>query len=83
MEGGLASSGVCCVRCGDDIPMGRIKAVPNTKVCVQCSTTSAYSGRIVSYGTNADNAQQEFEIIKDPKIAQQLKELEKQTLEKI
>jgi len=78
MEGG-----VDCRACGDVIPAGRLKAVPGTKTCVECSTTSAYASRIVSYGTNADNAQQEVEIIKDPSIAEQIKKLEKQTLDKI
>jgi len=27
-----------CVSCNSEIPEGRLKALPNTKVCVDCST---------------------------------------------
>ena len=27
-----------CVSCDSEIPEGRLKALPNTKVCVDCST---------------------------------------------
>ena len=26
-----------CRRCGDEIPQGRLKALPDTRVCVRCS----------------------------------------------
>lgn len=26
-----------CTRCGDEIPAGRLKAIPDTLVCVKCS----------------------------------------------
>ena len=26
-----------CTRCGDEIPAGRLKALPDTLVCVKCS----------------------------------------------
>jgi hypothetical protein len=28
-----------CIKCGGEIPEGRIKALPNTKTCVNCSGT--------------------------------------------
>lgn len=33
---------VNCVKCGEEIHPLRIKALPNTKVCVNCSTTGTY-----------------------------------------
>lgn len=26
-----------CTRCGDELPAGRLKAIPDTLVCVKCS----------------------------------------------
>ena len=31
-----------CVKCGDEIHPMRVKILPNTKVCVECSNTGAY-----------------------------------------
>lgn len=39
-----------CTKCGIDIPYQRIKALPDTKVCVQCSNVSPHVGMITSYG---------------------------------
>lgn len=33
-----------CIKCGEEIPAGRVKALPNIKVCVGCSTTNKVSG---------------------------------------
>lgn len=32
----LKPSGVKCSLCAKDIPYGRILAIPNTKLCIQC-----------------------------------------------
>ena len=38
-----------CVKCGSEIPAGRLKALPGTRVCVQCSSTDKVRGfRIIS-----------------------------------
>lgn len=29
-----------CIKCGNEIPEGRIKILPNTKTCVKCSDVS-------------------------------------------
>ena len=33
-----------CTRCGKEIPELRLKALPHTKTCVQCSDTSRVAG---------------------------------------
>lgn len=68
-----------CVICDTMIPEGRVKALPNTKTCVEHSTATAYGMRTVAYGTNADNAQQEFEVIRDPELIRKLHEYSKVT----
>lgn len=37
-----------CIKCGNDIPAGRLKALPNTTTCVQCSTSDKFKGVITS-----------------------------------
>ena len=39
-----------CIKCGKEIPPKRIEILPNTKTCVNCSTTGAYVGRPVQLG---------------------------------
>ena len=38
-----------CTGCGDSIPEARLKAIPDTKSCVNCSKTQPYKGYMV-YG---------------------------------
>lgn len=33
-----------CIKCGNEIPELRLKALPQTKTCVQCSETSRVAG---------------------------------------
>ncbi|WP_266368424.1 TraR/DksA C4-type zinc finger protein [Tellurirhabdus rosea] len=33
-----------CVKCGNEIPEGRLKALPNTKTCVRCSGAQRVAG---------------------------------------
>tara|TARA_R110001632_G_scaffold64399_5_gene153043 strand:+ start:508 stop:729 length:222 start_codon:yes stop_codon:yes gene_type:complete len=58
-----------CIVCDILIPEGRLKILPNTRTCVEHSTTSAYNVRPVHTGTSADNAMQDIAIIKDPEAA--------------
>jgi hypothetical protein len=58
-----------CIVCNILIPEGRLKILPNTRTCVEHSTTSAYNVRPVHTGTSADNAMQDIAIIKDPEAA--------------
>lgn len=39
-----------CVKCGIEIHPLRIKVLPHTKVCVECSTTSPKQGITVQRG---------------------------------
>ena len=67
-----------CIECNELIPEGRVKILPHTRTCVEHSTTDAYHSRIVSSGTNADNAQQDVMIVRDPAITKKLMEYDKQ-----
>lgn len=58
-----------CIVCNILIPEGRLKILPNTRTCVEHSTTSAYNVRPVHTGTSADDAMQDIAIIKDPEAA--------------
>ena len=63
-----------CTKCQELIPEGRLKALPETRTCTECSTTSAwYLRNIVSGKTEY----METEIIKDPKQAEILREMDK------
>ena len=33
-----------CLRCGEQIPEGRLKALPNTTTCTACSSTNRTKG---------------------------------------
>ena len=62
-----------CTKCHEEIQPGRLKALPNAKTCVKGSTTSAwYLRNIVSGKTEY----METEIIKDPKAAEVLREMD-------
>ena len=63
-----------CNKCQEPIQEGRIKALPDATTCVECSTTSAWYVRNVVAG-NTDYM--EHEIIKDPKHAAILQEMDK------
>ena len=39
-----------CIKCKEDINPLRVKALPNTKVCVSCSTTRAYKAITTTEG---------------------------------
>ena len=63
-----------CTKCKDPISEGRLKALPETKTCVECSTTDAWYLRNVIAGKTEE---METEIIKDPKAAQILREMDR------
>ena len=62
-----------CTKCHEDIQPGRLKALPNAKTCVKCSTTTAWYVRNVVAGKTE---YMETEIIKDPKAAEVLREMD-------
>jgi len=51
-----------CVKCEEEIPSKRLEILPNTKTCVKCSTTGAYSARIVQLG-DGDHTCTEIDIM--------------------
>ena len=45
---------VNCYRCGEPIPEGRLKALPTTKVCVNCSGVSKKRSVTITGGEGED-----------------------------
>ncbi|MDJ1503830.1 TraR/DksA C4-type zinc finger protein [Xanthocytophaga agilis] len=39
-----------CIHCGNEIPEARQKALPNTKTCINCSTTNRVYGFAIISG---------------------------------
>ena len=63
-----------CIKCKEAIPVGRLKALPGTKVCVNCSDTQKwYLRNIISGKTTYSEA----EIIKDPEVAAKMKKMDR------
>ena len=63
-----------CIKCQELIPQKRLEIIPETKTCVECSDTSAWYVRNVVVGKTE---YMETEIIKDPKHAEVLREMDK------
>lgn len=61
-----------CKVCNQQIPAGRLKALPGTDVCTEHSNASSYRANIVNYGQSEDDSYQEVEIIRDRKLADEL-----------
>ena len=68
---------VNCTKCGKEVPPKRIEILPNTKTCVNCSTTGAYVGRPVQLGKGEDTYT-ELDIM-TPEQAQALKDKEEES----
>jgi len=62
-----------CTKCQELIPAGRLKALPDTRTCTECSTTSAWYVRNIMAGKTE---YMETEIIKDPKAAEVMREMD-------
>ena len=63
-----------CLKCKEVIPVGRLKALPGTKVCVNCSDTQRwYLRNIISGKTTYSEA----EIIKDPELAVKMRKMDR------
>ena len=63
-----------CITCNELIPEGRVKALPSTRTCTECSTTTAgYVRNVVAGKTDY----METEIIKDAKLGAVLREMDK------
>lgn len=67
-----------CIVCGTPIPEKRLQILPGTKTCVNHSTASKFSMNIVQHGTVEGDGFQEFEIIRNPKVQEDLENYKKQ-----
>lgn len=65
-----------CAKCDSQIPEGRLKAIPSTKVCTPCSSEGAYYANQV---VRNDEDYTEMEFIKDPRAIEELNRLKKIT----
>ena len=61
-----------CEKCGEPIPEGRLKALPNTRVCTGCSTTQKVAGHPLITGKTEYSALQ----IVDAETAARLSKLQ-------
>ena len=43
-----------CIKCSDEIPAARLKALPGTKVCVGCSTVGRKQAITITGGEGED-----------------------------
>ena len=59
-----------CIKCFNKIPRGRLRALPGTKTCVNCSTTAPVYARAVITGKTTYS---EIEVIKDPEAAAKMR----------
>ena len=63
-----------CIKCNIEINPLRLKALPETKTCVNCSSTERWYVRNIISG-NTEYA--EAEVIKDPILADSIKNMDK------
>ena len=63
-----------CIKCQEEIPPLRLEAVPGTKTCVQCSSTSRWYVRSVISGKTT---YAETEVIKDPNVAKEMASMDR------
>lgn len=70
----LKPSGRCCVHCGIPIPVGRIKAFPNTNECTQHSSSTPVYGHTYVQG-NVDDGFTDISIISDPDVIVQMERM--------
>ena len=71
-----------CIRCQDEINPLRLKALPGTKTCVDCSTTGAKKGIIVTLGEK-DHTCNEVIFLEDDQYEKYLKSQKKARFDKI
>ena len=62
-----------CIKCTKEINPLRVKALPDTKVCVECSTTKAWYVRNIISGKTE---YAETEIIKDVDAADTIRKMD-------
>ena len=59
-----------CIKCNSQIPEGRIQILPNTKTCVNCSSTGQWYARAVITGKTTYS---EVEVIKDTNAIKEMR----------
>ena len=65
-----------CSKCQAKIPAARLRALPNTRTCVECSNVERnYVRTIISGKTTYSEA----EIIKDPEVAKKLRKMDRRS----
>ena len=65
-----------CIKCNERINPLRLKALPDTKTCVNCSTTKAWYVRNIIAGKTE---YAETEIIKDRDAAESIRKMDVRT----
>ena len=71
-----------CIHCQEEINPLRLKALPGTKTCVNCSTTGAKKGVIVTLGEK-DHTCNEVMFLEDDQYEKYLKSQKKAKFDKI
>ena len=65
-----------CIKCNIEINPLRLKALPETKTCVNCSSTERWYVRNIISGKTTYS---EAEIIKDPAMAKKLRKMDRRS----
>jgi len=65
-----------CCKCNKEINPLRIKALPNTRTCVNCSDVSPWYVRNIISGKTTYC---ETEIVKDPVLAEDMRRMDKRS----
>jgi len=65
-----------CIKCSKEINPLRLKALPETKTCVNCSTTARWYVRNVISGKTT---YAETEVIKDPNVAKSIAAMDRRS----
>jgi hypothetical protein len=66
-----------CNICNDEIPEGRLKALPNTSTCVNCSSTNKVKAIIVTNGNTIEEVYETIQIIDDQSVLREINNLRK------
>ena len=64
-----------CDTCKQDIPEGRLKAIPTTTKCVNCSDTNKVKAIIVTNGSTIEEVYETLQIIEDQDILKNIHSL--------
>lgn len=65
-----------CIKCQEEINPLRLKALPETKTCVNCSDTSKWYVRNIISGKTTYS---ETEVIKDPEFAKSISAMDRRS----